>query len=37
MLDEPDHKDLMDQTEQMELPYHVRLGVFKEPLASQVP
>jgi hypothetical protein len=37
MLDEPTGKDLVDQVEQMELPYHVRLGIFKEPLDSQMP
>ncbi len=32
MLDEPDRKDRMDQTEQMELPYQVRLEHFEGPL-----
>jgi len=31
-----DRLQQFDDTGQMELPYHVRLGVFEEPLDSQV-
>ncbi len=36
-MDEVDDRlHQLDDTGQMELPYHVRLGVFEEPLGSRV-